>query len=191
MRSTNPTMMLDSTVRQRLNALALDSITHGLNHGQAMVVESELLSGPLKEKRATFVTLHKRGDLRGCVGHLKAYRPLAQSVADNAFAAAFRDPRFNPLTASELSALAVGISVLSPTEPIEFETEAELVAKLRPGTDGLVLAEGHRSGTFLPSVWGSIPSPEEFLSQLKRKAGLASDYWSSTLTVKRYTTESW
>ncbi|MDH3283062.1 MAG: AmmeMemoRadiSam system protein A, partial [Gammaproteobacteria bacterium] len=106
--------MLDVTVRRHLKALALDSISHGLHHGSPMVVAPELLSGPLNEKRATFVTLRAQGDLRGCIGHLEACRSLAQSVANNAFAAAFRDPRFNPLTSAELAALEIAISVLSP-----------------------------------------------------------------------------
>lgn len=183
--------MLDVETRRALTALALDSITHGLDHGAPVAVPPGLLFGTLGERRATFVTLRKQGNLRGCIGDLDAQRPLARSVADNAFAAAFRDPRFDPVCGTELAVLDIGISVLSPAEPMEFETEAELVAQLRPGTDGLILIEGRRSGTFLPSVWQSVPEPQQFLIHLKRKTGLSADYWSSTLTVSRYTTESW
>ena len=140
--------------------------------------------------RASFVTLHRQGELRGCIGHLEGVQPLVVDVAENAFAAAFRDPRFPPLAEPELAGLALHISVLTPATELEFESEQDLVAQLRPGIDGLILQEGAARGTFLPSVWESLPDPHQFLAQLKRKAGLPSDHWSERIRVFRYETEA-
>ncbi len=183
--------MLDGTLRLRLTAIGRASIAHGLEHGVPMVVPVDDAATELAEKRATFVTLRKYGQLRGCIGHLEPRSALAQSVADNAFAAAFRDPRFDAVSVADFTVLEVGISLLSPPEPMRFASEADLLRQLRPGIDGLILADGECSGTFLPSVWETLPGAEEFVRQLKRKAGLAENYWSETLTVSRYTTESW
>ena len=141
-------------------------------------------------ERATFVTLNKFGELRGCIGHLEAIQPLIADVAENAFNAAFRDPRFQPVTASEFGDLEVHISVLSPPEPMVFTSEADLLRQIRPGIDGLILEDGAYRGTFLPSVWEQLPDPAQFLAHLKMKAGLPPNYWSDTLKVSRYTTES-
>ncbi len=176
--------------RHALLGLARASIAHGMSQGRALHPDLDTLPERLRATRATFVTLHLGGRLRGCIGTLEARRPLAEDVAENAFAAAFRDPRFPPVTAAEAPRLAVEISVLSPPEPMQFRSEAELVAQLRPGTDGLILADLGRRGTFLPSVWAQLPEPRDFLVHLKHKAGLPADHWSATLTVARYTTES-
>lgn len=176
--------------RRQLLALARASIDHGLAHGAPLQPDLPTLPASLRAARAAFVTLHLDGALRGCIGSLEARRPLAEDVAENAFAAAFRDPRFSPVTAAEVARLELQISVLSPPEPLAFASEAELLALLRPGVDGLILADCGRRGTFLPSVWAQLPEAREFLAHLKRKAGLPADHWSSTLTVARYTTES-
>lgn len=138
---------------------------------------------------ATFVTLKRHGELRGCIGTLEAHQPLLLDVAEHAFAAAFRDPRFEPVTERELDELELSISVLGEPEEIRFADEQDLLKQLRPHDDGLILQEGSRRGTFLPSVWDSLPDPPEFLAHLKLKAGLPSDYWSGSLRVWRYTTE--
>jgi hypothetical protein len=179
-----------ATERHQLLALARASIDHGLAHGEPLSPDLATLPARLRAARATFVTLHLDDALRGCIGALEARRPLAEDVAQNAFAAAFRDPRFSPVTAAEAARLALQISVLSPAEPLTFASEVELLAQLRPGVDGLILADRGRCGTFLPSVWAQLPEAHEFLAHLKRKAGLPADHWSSTLTVARYTTES-
>jgi len=176
--------------RRQLLALARASIDHGLTHGEALPPAMESLPPDLCALRATFVTLHLSGNLRGCIGSLEARRPLAKDITDNAFAAAFRDPRFPPVTATEAPRLELEISVLSPAEPMHFRSEADLLAQLRPGVDGLILADLGRSGTFLPSVWSQLPDPRDFLVHLKHKAGLPADHWSATLTVERYTTEA-
>ena len=140
---------------------------------------------------ASFVTLELDGELCGCIGSLTAYRPLAEDVRANARAAAFRDPRFPPLVAEDLPRLRIEVSLLSPLEPVTWADEADLLRRLRPGVDGLVLEhDGHR-GTFLPAVWRKLPRPEEFLRQLKRKAGLAVDFWAPDVRVSRYTVECW
>lgn len=120
---------------------------------------------------------------------LEAIQPLVQDIAENAFSAAFRDPRFPPLEAGELSDLSIHLSILSPAEELTFASQEDLLAQLRPGIDGLILQEGHRRGTFLPTVWDSLPTSDQFLRHLKQKAGLPPDYWSDTLKVFRYTTE--
>lgn len=143
----------------------------------------------LQEERATFVTLTVGGALRGCIGMLKACRPLAEDVAGNACAAAFEDPRFSPLSIEELEKLEIHISVLSPPGEISFSSERNLLEQIRPGVDGLILQEGGQRGTFLPSVWEELPDPDLFLMHLKMKAGLPAGYWSDTLRVFRYTAE--
>jgi len=169
---------------------AADSIRYGLHHGQALAVQATDYPAELQAVRATFVTLTHLHHLRGCIGMLEARRPLVEDVAENAFAAAFRDPRFPPLEESELWGLDVHISILTPAEAMSFTSEEDLVAQLRPGVDGLILHEHGRRGTYLPSVWESLPKPRDFLDHLKQKAGLPTDYWSDTLSVERYTTES-
>ncbi|HEC18430.1 MAG TPA: AmmeMemoRadiSam system protein A [Gammaproteobacteria bacterium] len=173
-----------------LHKIARESIAYGLQHGRPLPVEVERFPRPLREPGASFVTLNKHGELRGCIGSLEAQRPLVEDVAHNAFAAAFSDPRFPPVTAQELPALEDHISVLSPATPMTFTSEADLLRQIRPGIDGLVLEDGWHRGTFLPSVWESLPDKEQFLQHLKMKAGLPPDYWSDTLRVSRYTTES-
>jgi len=143
----------------------------------------------LKEERATFVTLTIDGHLRGCIGMLEACRPLAEDVAENAVSAAFHDPRFPPLSQEEFDDLKISISVLSPPQEMNFSSEADLVSQIRPGVDGLILQEGFRRGTFLPSVWEELSEGEMFFKHLKLKAGLSAGYWSDTLRVFRYTTE--
>jgi AmmeMemoRadiSam system protein A len=181
---------LDPEARSRLLELARASIRHGLDHGRPLSVHTKDFPEPLRAVRASFVTLEREGELRGCIGHLEAVEPLVQDVAKNAFAAAFRDPRFPPLAESEFAGLGLHISVLTPSTELEFESEQDLIAKLRPGIDGLILQEGASRGTFLPSVWESLPEPQQFLAHLKRKAGLPMDHWSERIRVFRYETEA-
>lgn len=169
--------------------LAKDSIRHGLRHGKPLPVDLAGLAPELAEKRATFVTLHKHGQLRGCIGMLAAVRPLAEDIARNAYAAAFEDPRFPPVSQAELDEIDIHLSLLTPAEPMQFASEADLLRQLQPGVDGLILAEGSQRGTFLPSVWEQLPQPLDFLRHLKRKAGLPMDYWSDSVQVARYRTE--
>jgi AmmeMemoRadiSam system protein A len=185
-----PEITLDSTIRKRLLETAIASIQHGLEQGSPLLPSVEEQPDELQQDRASFVTLNRKGQLRGCIGHLHAVQPLITDVAENAFAAAFRDPRFPPLTQPELQGLEIHLSILSPATPLEFRSEDELLALLRPGVDGLILEDEGQRGTFLPSVWESLPEPDSFLRHLKMKAGLSADHWSPSLKVDRYTTES-
>lgn len=142
----------------------------------------------LRETGACFVTLEKSGALRGCIGSLTARRPLAEDVMHNACAAAFDDPRFPPLTSTELAQIKISISVLTPAAPFPVNSEAELLQSLHPGIDGLLLEERQHRATFLPSVWEQLPSPHAFFIHLKRKAGLPDNYWSPTIRFSRYRT---
>jgi hypothetical protein len=145
----------------------------------------------LREPGACFVTLTRRGALRGCIGTLEAHRPLLEDVRANAVAAAFRDPRFAPLSAPELAQTEVEVSLLSPMQDLAFADEAEALAQLRPGTDGVVFAYGGRRSTFLPQVWEQLPDTAGFLAQLKRKAGLPADFWHREVRLQRYTVAKW
>ena len=140
---------------------------------------------------ATFVTLTQAGELRGCIGSLEAKRALSFDVRDNAIAAAFRDPRFKPVTREEWTATSVEVSLLSALQPLPVAEEAELLSMLRPGIDGLVLEFGHHRSTFLPQVWEQLPTPGAFLTSLRRKAGLPPDFWEPGLRIARYTVKKW
>jgi MEMO1 family protein len=141
----------------------------------------------LQEVGASFVTLMRHGQLRGCIGSLQAHRPLLEDVKANAKAAAFLDPRFQPLTQTEFATTYVEVSLLSPSEPIAFESEEHALRLIRPGLDGLIVEHGGKRGTFLPQVWESIPDPIQFLRHLKQKAGLDADFWAPDVLLSRYT----
>jgi MEMO1 family protein len=145
----------------------------------------------LREHRATFVTLKQAGALRGCIGSLQARRSLGVDVDANARAAALTDPRFAPLTAQDFGGIEVEVSVLSSPKRMLFVDHQELVAQLRPGVDGLILAAAERRGTFLPQVWEQLPDPETFLAHLKRKAGLTEEFPTRRCTVWRYQVTKW
>jgi AmmeMemoRadiSam system protein A len=184
------TGQLSAGDRSTLLEVARNSIGRSIDGGRQEDPALDAYPLTLAPIRACFVTLESAGELRGCIGTLKARRPLITEVAHMARAAALEDPRFPPVTEPELPRLQISISVLSVAVPVQFGSEAELVGMLRPGVDGLILRDGYRSGTFLPSVWDKLPKPADFLRQLKRKAGLPADHWSAALTVERYTTES-
>ena len=174
--------------RVQLLAIARQSIEHGMRSGTSLAVNPETFERELQAIRATFVTLKKHGDLRGCIGTLEAYQSLVEDVSRHAFAAAFQDRRFPKLASVELDEIEISISVLSPPEPMCFEDEAGLLQKIQPGRDGLIIQSGAKRGTFLPSVWTSLPDKKQFLKQLKLKAGLPADFWSDQLAVSRYET---
>jgi AmmeMemoRadiSam system protein A len=174
--------------RQQLLEIARRAITAGLD-GQHWQPKAEDTDPNLREPGCSFVTLHKQGFLRGCIGALSAYQPLYEDVAEHAFAAAFSDPRFPPLDASEIDQLHIEISLLSPEQPIAFRNKAHLLNQLRPGIDGLTIRSGGHQATFLPAVWQQLPQAEDFLQHLLKKAGLPQDSWPDNLQAWRYTTE--
>ncbi len=145
----------------------------------------------LREPGATFVTLTQQGQLRGCIGSLEAHRTLLHDVRENALAAAFRDPRFTPLAMEEFEVTSVEVSLLTPAQPLAFRDEADFMAQLRPGVDGIVFQYGRHRSTFLPQVWESLPEPEQFMQQLKRKAGLPPNFWHEEVSIARYEVTKW
>jgi hypothetical protein len=177
--------------RRTLLDVARRSIVSGLERG--IPLEVELLDYPeaLRGRRASFVTLRVDGGLRGCIGALEPTRPLVADVARNAHAAAFRDPRFPPLERAELDGLRICVSLLGPLERLVAGSRAELLAQLRPGVDGLLLAQGACRGTFLPAVWDALPDPDAFLRELEHKAGLAPSAWQQPIECFRYQTAEW
>ena len=129
--------------------------------------------------------------MRGCIGTLEAHRPLGLDVRENAVAAAFRDPRFTPLTRVEFDEIRVEVSVLSPSEVMVVASEEHALATLRPNVDGVVFEYRHYRSTFLPQVWEQLPEPAEFMAHLKRKAGLPMDFWADEVRLSRYTVSKW
>ena len=175
---------------RRLLQIARASVAEALGlQAQAAAIDEPWL----KESRATFVTLKQGEELRGCVGALEAQRPLAQDVAENARAAAFQDTRFKPLTRDEFERTDIEVSLLSTPKRLSFEDHADLVARLRPGVDGIILEQGEegRQATFLPQVWEGLPDPQQFIAHLKQKAGIAPDTDIRSCRVKRYTVLKW
>jgi AmmeMemoRadiSam system protein A len=145
----------------------------------------------LQKTGAVFVTLTQHGQLRGCIGSLQAWRPLAEDVAQNALGAAFRDPRFDPLSADELPITRVEVSLLTPPEPMSFNSEADALAQLCPEIDGVIFFAGQRRATFLPQVWEQLPEPATFMAHLKQKAGLPANYWGPDVRLERYHVKKW
>ena len=157
--------------------------------GQATAPATDLPE--LHQAGATFVTLTQRGNLRGCIGSLEAWRPLLADVQENARNAAFHDPRFAPLRAEELPVTRVEVSLLTPAESMTFTDEADALTQLRPETDGVIFSAGSHRSTFLPQVWEQLPEPAVFLAHLKQKAGLPPNYWGPDVRLERYTVKKW
>ena len=184
---------LNTKDKNELLVLARRSIEHGLRVGKPLHININHYQAPLNEHGACFVTLttntidtHRQ--LRGCIGSLEARRPLVEDVCENAFASAFHDTRFSPLTPEELDDIHIEISVLTPLQEISFTSQEDLLDQIKPFRDGLLLEDGYHRGTFLPLVWEQLPDKYAFLSHLKQKAGLPTGYWSNTLRCYRYHT---
>jgi AmmeMemoRadiSam system protein B/AmmeMemoRadiSam system protein A len=180
---------------KRLLSIARASLSAALGVG-ADLPASEGTDNPwLAERRASFVTLMQGDELRGCVGTLEAHRTLAEDVAANARSAAFQDTRFKPLTQEEFASLDIEVSLLSTPKRLRFEDHADLVSRLRPGVDGLIIEYGDgkadRRATYLPQVWGSLPHPDRFIASLKQKAGIPQDTDIRHCRVRRYTALKW
>lgn len=166
----------------------------GKNLDEQMIVEG-ILEGIsdtfLEQKRGVFVTLHKKGKLRGCIGNIEPVKSLMQGVRENAVLAAFKDSRFNPLALDELPLIDIEISILSKPEKIVYQDHRELLSCLSPGKDGVILEKNHHRATFLPQVWEQLSKPEAFLNHLCLKAGLAGNEWEKgKLIVHTYQVQS-
>jgi AmmeMemoRadiSam system protein A len=180
-------MTRDADLGRALVALARSAIGAKLGVAGRAPPGHAALSAP----GATFVTLFRGENLRGCIGSLRALRTLRDDVCENALGAAFRDPRFPPLALNEFDSTSVEISLLSPSTSFRFASEEDLLARLRPEVDGVSLEYGAHRATFLPQVWATLSDPRAFLAELKLKAGLAADFWSAHLTVGLYQVTKW
>lgn len=170
-----------------LLAIARSRIGYELQQGIAPSFDDAWLT----EFGATFVTLTSNGRLRGCIGSLEARRGIGVDVAENAAAAAFRDPRFSPLSVAEFPLIKIEVSKLSPATELKFTNEHDALAQLRSRIDGVIFECDTRRATFLPQVWAQLPKPDEFLRHLKQKAGLDPDFWSPAIRLSRYTVQKW
>jgi AmmeMemoRadiSam system protein A len=179
---------LSDTERKFLLQLARQSLHTGLQRGEPAAVVLDGLAKTLTTPRGVFVTLTQQGRLRGCIGSMEASEPLAHSVAESAYSAAFKDPRFPQLQSQELDTTQVEISVLSPLERMSVQSRSDLLSSLRPTLDGLFIQDRHYRSTFLPKVWEQLPDPDTFLDQLLTKASLPTNHWSATLQCFRYHT---
>lgn len=154
-------------------------------------MKAELSAPVFKENRGTFVTLHKKGALRGCIGNIEPVKTILQGVMDNSRHAAFNDSRFNPLTQEEIMDTVIEISILTCPEKLNYADARDLTARLRPQIDGVIIKKYHHQATFLPQVWEQLNDPESFLSHLCTKAGLPGDEWrNGDLEVLVYQVQS-
>jgi uncharacterized protein len=165
--------------KQVLLRLAREALEYGVRGKTLRVppLDDAALTPRLREQGASFVTLTIDGDLRGCIGALEAYQPLVDDVREHAIAAALEDPRFPPVDQTELSRIKLEVSRLTPPRPLEYSTSEDLLAKLRPHVDGVILKSDFRRATFLPQVWEKIPDTEDFLDHLCSKMGAKSNLW--------------
>jgi AmmeMemoRadiSam system protein A len=168
---------LSQEERSILLKLARQAIEEAVCRGVQLSLELGQLPQVLQENGASFVTLTKRGELRGCIGSLEASQPLAQDVCDHAAAAALSDFRFPPVDRDEVPELVIEISRLTVPIPLEYDDPNELLSVLRPGIDGVVIRDGSYRATFLPQVWEKIPDAQQFLSYLCRKMGVNAGLW--------------
>jgi AmmeMemoRadiSam system protein A len=178
--------------KQTLLRLAREAMEHAVRGTTLRVppLDDASLTPRLRELGASFVTLTIGGELRGCIGALEAYQPLVEDVREHAIAAALRDPRFRPVVESEFNRIKIEVSRLTAPRLLEYSSSADLLAKLRPHVDGVILKSDYRRATFLPQVWEKIPNPEDFLNQLCAKMGVKPNLWLNTkLQVYTYQVE--
>lgn len=180
---------LDDAALRRLAEIAARSVRLAVTEQMALTPLPGDHPAAFAEPAAVFVTLRRHGRLRGCIGTLDATEPLVLAVADRARAAAQRDPRFDPVSIAELDGLLVSVSVLTSPTPIAVDSYDELVERLRPGVDGVVVEAGRHRATFLPSVWEELAEPDAFLAALWRKAGLPAHAWPTGIVISCYTAQ--
>ena len=183
--------MYTQSEKKYMLGLARRAIENYFKTGGALAVgQNELPSEALAEKRSCFVTLRIAGRLRGCIGHLEAVQPLYADIIDNAVSAAFGDYRFPRLSESEFKNTDIEVSVLKEPRPLAFSSPEDLLEKLRPDADGVILKKGRRGATYLPQVWKDLPDKGLFLSSLCEKAGLAPDEWKKPgIVIETYEVE--
>lgn len=183
----------DTSLSDADGALLLDTAADALEfavlRGGCMQTVPERYPWSLRRQAACFVSLHRQGRLRGCIGTLEPTRPLITDVAENAAAAATRDDRFPPVQPEEIEDLEIEISILGPPTPLRATFEDEVLSALQPGVHGVILEAASGRATFLPTVWEQVPQPRAFLAALKEKAGWSPDSWPPDTRVFTYTTE--
>jgi uncharacterized protein len=181
---------LSQEEKKILLELARLSIDHATAGDPLPEIDLDKYTGRLRADGASFVTLTEYGQLRGCIGALEAYQPLVQDVCEHASAAALEDYRFPRVQHAEMPFLHIEISVLTHPQPLDYDDPADLIGKLRPGVDGVILKDGFRRATFLPQVWDKIDTPQSFLSQLCMKMGATAGLWKQKhLDVLTYQVE--
>ena len=180
---------LTDTELHQLAELAARSVRLAVAEGISLSPRPEDHPRSFGAPAAVFVTLRRGGQLRGCIGTLEASEPLVHAVADRARAAAQRDPRFDPVSVAELGDLAVSVSVLTTPSPLDVVGYDDLLTRVRPGVDGVVVDAGRHRATFLPSVWEELPHPRDFLAALWRKAGLPPRAWPQGTRISCYTAQ--
>jgi AmmeMemoRadiSam system protein A len=180
-------MKINEKHKQKLLKLSRSALEHIFKTGNERVPKDSDMPKELKEVRATFVTLTKKGQLRGCIGKLYPVQEIYKDVVANTYAAAFEDIRFLQLQKEELKDLKIEISILNLPKELKYKDSKDLISKLNKDKPGIILEQGLRSATFLPQVWEELPKPEEFLSHLCQKAGLEPDIWKKEkLDIKTY-----
>jgi len=176
--------------KQTLLHLAREAMEYAVKGKALPPLNMESLTPALRENGASFVTLTIHNELRGCIGALEAHQPLAEDVREHAVAAALEDPRFRPVVESELSRIRLEVSRLTAPYLLEYSSSEDLLKKLRPHVDGVILKDDFRRATFLPQVWEKIPDPVDFLDQLCMKMGASKKSWRETkLRVYLYQVE--
>ncbi len=163
--------------QQTLLRMAREALERGVRGEKLPPLDEASLTTHLREDGASFVTLTIRGELRGCIGSLEARQPLALDVREHAVESALEDPRFPPVREDELNRISIEVSRLTRPRPLAYAGAADLLSKLKPRVDGVILSDGVRKATFLPQVWEKIPDPAEFLNYLCRKMGLSENAW--------------
>lgn len=171
------THLLSDGEKKKLLSLAREAIEYGVRGKKTPRLDADSLTPNLLEHGASFVTLVINDALRGCIGALEAYQPLAEDVREHAASAALRDPRFPPVSENELNEIKIEISRLTAPQRLDYASGEDLVAKLRPHTDGVILKDDYRRATFLPQVWKQIPKPMDFLDHLCAKMGARQNLW--------------
>ena len=181
--------VLGASDKTFLVQFARSVIREALDKGKK-ISAPESISAAVREKRGCFVTLHQRGDLRGCIGTIEPEQSLLRGVEENAVNAAFRDPRFSPLKAKDLSSIDIEVSVLTVPEKLKFKDPQDLKSQLKPGIHGVILSKGWQRSTFLPQVWEQLPDKEMFLKHLCQKAGMGPKCWQDPeIVVEVYEAE--
>lgn len=168
---------LNQGEQETLLKIAREALQNAVTGLPLPQLKLDSLPASLKAEGASFVTLTVADRLRGCIGTLQAYQPLAEDVQEHTVAAALEDPRFPNVRAEELAEIRIEVSVLTPRRPLQYESPADLLKKIRPSVDGVVLEDGFRKATFLPQVWEKLPDPAQFLAQLCMKMGAPADTW--------------